>query len=140
MKKAVSDADRSVEATGQPYYRHVYCCVAHTRAFLRGDFEEAQRGTGETLDQLGDDTAEGPHGVQMFMIARETGTLGRFRPYLDGREAFAGRWVPGLLALYTELGLETGIERALRHLMNRDLEAHTDEAQWPMELVFMVEG
>jgi DNA-binding CsgD family transcriptional regulator len=44
------------------------------------------------------------------------------------------------LALYTELGVEAGMRRALQFLMNRDLGARTDEAQWPMELVFMVEG
>ncbi len=30
--------------------------------------------------------------------------------------------------------------RALNHLLNRNLGSHTDEAQWPMELVFMVEA
>lgn len=143
LAEALPDGQRAVEATGQPYYRHVYCCLAHSVAFLRGDFDEAEHWAGETLkqsDTFGDAMTEGPHGVQMFMVRRERGMLGRFRPFLDGREAFAGRWVPGLLALYTELGVELGMRRALQHLMNRDLGAHTDEAQWPMELVFMVEG
>ncbi len=48
--------------------------------------------------------------------------------------------MPGLLALYTELGLTAGIRRALDHLMARDLAARTDGAQWPMELAFMAEG
>jgi DNA-binding CsgD family transcriptional regulator len=143
LAEAIPDGHRSAQATGQPYYRHVHCCLAHSVAFLRGDFEEAERWAEETLkqnDTFGDEMTDGPHGVQMFMIRRETGALGRFRPFLDGREAFAGRWVPGLLALYTELGVTLGIRRALHHLMNRDLADHTDEAQWPMELVFMVEG
>jgi len=143
LAEAIPDGHRSVQATGQPYYRHVYCCLAHSVAFLRGDFDEAERWAEETLkqnDTFGDEMTEGPHAVQLFMIRRETGALERFRPFFDGREAFAGRWVPGLLALYTELGVEPGIRRALKHLMNRDLASHTDEAQWPMELVFMVEG
>jgi len=59
---------------------------------------------------------------------------------VDRSETFAGRWVPGLLALYTELNCERGMTRALNHLLNRNLGDHTAEAQWPMELVFMVEA
>jgi DNA-binding CsgD family transcriptional regulator len=76
----------------------------------------------------------------MFMIRRETGDLKRFGGFVDGSETFAGRWVPGLLALYTELECERGMTRALNHLLNRNLGDRTDEAQWPMELVFMVEA
>jgi DNA-binding CsgD family transcriptional regulator len=76
----------------------------------------------------------------MFMIRRETSDLKRFGGFVDGSETFAGRWVPGLLALYTELNCERGMARALNHLLNRNLGDRTDEAQWPMELVFMVEA
>jgi DNA-binding CsgD family transcriptional regulator len=68
------------------------------------------------------------------------GGLDRFRHHLDGRETFDGRWVPGLLALYTELGVQEGVRRSLRELMKRDLDAHVFDAQWPMELAFMAEG
>ena len=74
------------------------------------------------------------------MIRRETGDLKTFSGFVDGSETFAGRWVPGLLALYTELNCERGMTRALNQLLNRNLGDHTDEAQWPMELVFMVEA
>ena len=74
------------------------------------------------------------------MIRRETGELAQFSGFLDGTETFAGRWVPGLLALYTELSCERGMTRALGHLLSRNLGDHTAEAQWPMELVFMVEA
>ena len=78
-------------------------------AFLRGDFAGAQRWAEVALsagNRLGADSTEGSHGVQMFMIHRETGALARFAGFLDGTESFGGRWVPGLLALYTELGGE----------------------------------
>jgi DNA-binding CsgD family transcriptional regulator len=143
VRDAVEDARRAVGATGQPYYRHVYCCLAQAGAFLQGDFDGARQWAEETLkqtDTFGDEMTEGPYGVQMFMLARETGTLDRFRPYIDGRETFAQRWVPGLLGLYTELGVETGVHRALRHLMGKDLGARSNEAQWPMELVFLTEA
>jgi DNA-binding CsgD family transcriptional regulator len=143
LRDAVEDARRAVGATGQPYYRHTYICLAQTQAFLQGDFHGARQWAEETVkhdDTFGDEMAEGPHGVQMFMLSRETGALNRFRPYLNGRETFARRWVPGLLALYTELGVETGVRRALRHLMSKELAARSNEAQWPMELVFLTEA
>jgi len=143
VRDAVEDARRAVGATGQPYYRHVYCCLAHAEAFLQGDFEGARQWADETVrqtDTFGDEMAEGPHGVQMYMLSRETGTLDRFRPYLNGNETFAGRWVPGLLALYTELSVETGVRRALRHLTARGLAGRGNEAQWPMELAFLTEA
>jgi len=143
VREAVEDGRRAVSATGQPYYRNVYCCLAQAQAFLQGDFDSARQWAEETLqlsDTFGDDMSEGPHGVQMYMLSRETGTLDRFRPYLDGNETFARRWVPGLLGLYTELGVETGVHRALRHLMGRNLVARSNEAQWPMELALLTEG
>ena len=118
-------------------------CLLQGRAFLHGDFESAERRAERLLalgDSFGIDATEGPYGVQMFMIRRETGGLDAFRPHLTGHESFDGRWVPGLLALYAELGVEHGRQRALRHLLNRDLDAQVFGAQWPMELVFMVEA
>jgi DNA-binding NarL/FixJ family response regulator len=143
MREAIDEARRAAAATGQPYYRHVYSCLAHATAFLEGDFETARHWADETLkqnDPSGDEMTEGLNGVQMFMLGRETGTLQSFRPYLDGTETFVGRWVPGLMALYTELSVEPGVRRALRHLMGKELTARNNEAQWPMEIVFMIEA
>ena len=77
---------------------------------LRGDFQQAEQWRKS-------DCARGLLGatplrvlrVQMFMIRRETGELRRFSGFVDGSEAFTGRWVPGLLALYTELDCEAGM-------------------------------
>jgi DNA-binding CsgD family transcriptional regulator len=86
------------------------------------------------------DTIDGSYGVQMFMIHRQTGRLDVAGRHLTGHETFADRWVPGLLALYTELGLTEGIRRALRRLLDGSLAARTSDAQWPIELAFMTEG
>ena len=143
LREATSDSERSAEATGLPYYRHAYCCIAHAHAFMRGDFDTAERWATATLesnDPFDDEIAHGPYGVQMFMLRRETAQLDRFAGFLDGTESFEGRWVPGLLALYTELGLETGVRRALAHLLDRASADRADEATWPMELAFMAEA
>jgi DNA-binding NarL/FixJ family response regulator len=143
LDEAVTASRMAAEATGQPYFRYVAYCLAHAVAFMRGDFAAAERWAELSLKEnatVGDDMAEGPYGVQMFMVRRETGGLERFRAAVTGGEAFAGRWVPALLALYTELDIQPGMQRCLTHLMDRDLRARADEAQWPMELAFMTEA
>lgn len=143
LAASTADMRRAGEAIGQPVFGFVGACVEQALAYLRGDFTGAQRWadialrTGDLFDA--DDT-KGSNGVQMFMIQRETSDLKKFADFIDGSETFAGRWVPGLLALYTELGCEAGMTRALNHLINRKLGDRTNEAQWPMELVFMVEA
>lgn len=143
LREAIEDARSAVEHTGLPFYRFLLCSHSHAVAFLRGDFAGAERWAEETLkytETFGEEVAEGPHSVQMFMLRRETGALDRFGSFLDGTETFTARWVPGLLALYTEVGQQTGMRRALRHLLDRDLAARSDDAQWPMELVFLTEA
>lgn len=143
LAASTADMRRAGRAIGQPVFGFVGACVEQALAYLRGDFAGAERWadialrTGDLFDA--EDT-EGSNGVQMFMIRRETSDLKRFAGFIDGTETFAGRWVPGLLALYTELDCEAGMTRALNHLLNRNLADRTDEAQWPMELVFMVEA
>jgi DNA-binding CsgD family transcriptional regulator len=134
---------RVVQACGQPLFGFVSACVQGGLAYLRGDFAGAERWADIALrtgSSFGTDPTEGSYGVQMFMIRRESGDLKRFGGFVDGSETFAGRWVPGLLALYTELHCERGMTRALNHLLNRNLGDQTAEAQWPMELVFMIEA
>ena len=140
---AGADMRRAAQACGQPVFGFVGACVEQGLAYLRGDFAAAERWADIALrtgDLFGADDTEGSHGVQMFMIRRETSDLTRFAGFVDGTETFAGRWVPGLLALYTELNCERGMSRALNQLLNRNLGDRTAEAQWPMELVFMVEA
>ncbi len=143
LRAAMDDARSAVEHTGLPYYRFIFCGHSHAAAFLRGDFAGAERWAQESLkytETFGDEVAEGPYSVQMFMVRRETGALESFGSFLDGTETFTARWVPGLLALYTEVGQETGMRRALRHLLDRDLTSRSHEAQWPMELVFLTDA
>jgi DNA-binding CsgD family transcriptional regulator len=143
LATSAAELQRSVQACGQPFFGFVGACVQGGLAYLRGDFDAAERLAEMALDTGGSlhgDSTDGSYGVQMFMIRRESGELKRFSGFVDGSETFAGRWVPGLLALYTELSCERGMIRALKHLLNRNLGEHTAEAQWPMELVFMLEA
>jgi DNA-binding NarL/FixJ family response regulator len=142
LAASTADMRRAGQAIGQPVFGFVGACVEQALAYLRGDFAGAERWADIALrtGDLFDDETEGSNGVQMFMIRRETGDLKKFSGFVDGSETFAGRWVPGLLALYTEVDCEAGMTRALNHLLNRKLGDRTNEAQWPMELVFAVEA
>jgi DNA-binding CsgD family transcriptional regulator len=143
LAASTADMRRVAQASGQPVFGFVGACVEQALAYLRGDFAGAERWADIALrtgDLFGADDIEGSNGVQMFMIRRETSDLKRFAGFVDGSETFTGRWVPGLLALYTELNCERGMTRALNQLLNRNLGDRTNDAQWPMELVFMIEA
>ncbi len=143
LAASTADMQRAGQASGQPFFSFVGACAQGGLAYLRGDFDGAERWAEIALRTgglLGADTTEGSYGAQMFMIRRETGDLKRFGGFVDGSETFAGRWVPGLLALYTEVGCERGMARALNQLISRNLGERTEAAQWPMELAFMAEA
>ena len=98
LAAAAADMKRSIRTSGQPFFDFVGACVEGGLAYLRGDFAGAERWAGVALgtgSRLGADSTEGSHGVQMFMLRRETGELAQFGGFLDGTETFVGRWVPG---------------------------------------------
>ena len=143
LAEATTDLQRSAESLAQPWHAYFAGCVAQSRAFCRGDFAQAEQRAAATLqvgEAFGDDSIDGSHGVQMFMLHRETGRLDVARRHLTGRETFADRWVAGLLALYTELNVTEGVRRALRHLLDGNLATHVTDAHWPIELAFLTEG
>lgn len=135
--------ERAAAASGkQPFMDYTATCMMQSRAFRRGDFEEAER-LADTALQIGEfdsQSTDGPHSVQLFMIRRETGRLDAVRPLITGRERYAGRWLPGLLALYTEFGLTDGMRRTLHTLLERDVESSAADARFPIELAFMAEA
>lgn len=133
---------RAALAVNQPFVSYVDTCVAQGRAYLRGDFATAQRLAGDALEigEMNLESTEGPHSVQLFMTHREIGGLDPVRRFITGREPFTGRWMPGMLALYTELGLADGMRRALQVLLNRDLESRLADAPWPIELAYMADA
>src|SRR3984957_8657347 len=79
----------------------------------------------------------------MFMVQRETGALEQVRPLLSAISQSPGTWEPGLLALYTELGLAQEARDLLWQLLDRIDEAVARQApwaQWTAVLVFLVEA
>jgi DNA-binding CsgD family transcriptional regulator len=76
----------------------------------------------------------------MYLVQREAGRLEAVRPLVTGEESPEQRWAPGLLALYTELGMAQPAHRLLWWLLDRWSEHDRDSADWPIRLVFMTEA
>jgi DNA-binding CsgD family transcriptional regulator len=143
LEASVRELHRAADTSGQPFFGYIAGCVDQGRSFLRGDFAAATR-QAEDLVELGEafgtDDVEGSFGLHKFMIERETGRLESVRSLVSGDEPFRGHWVPGLLALYTELGLEAGMRRTLRHVLATLSDERTASAQWPAEIAFLTEA
>ncbi len=143
---ALGDMDRAVRGSGQPFIAYMRGCNDYAQAFLRGDFAAAERVAEDLLEvgrSFGPDDTEGPYGLQMYMVRRETGALEAVRPLVEVARQAQTTWEPGLLALYTELGL-TGSARSLLHQLLDSLDAAQARqppwAHWTAVLLFMVEA
>jgi DNA-binding CsgD family transcriptional regulator/tetratricopeptide (TPR) repeat protein len=144
--EALAALDRSVRGSGQPFLAYMRRCDDYALAFLRGDFFAAAQ-VAEDLVELGrsfgpDDT-EGPYGLQMYMVRRETGELEQVRPMVDVIRQSGGGWAPGLLALYTELGMASEASVLLAELLDWADEMSGGQspwAQWTAVLVFLAEA
>jgi DNA-binding CsgD family transcriptional regulator/tetratricopeptide (TPR) repeat protein len=137
------DLLQAARRTGQGFFDYQAGCLTYARQFMAGDFIEAERTCTAQLElgeAFGSDSAEGPYGLAMYMIRRETGALEQIRPLITGDERPTERWAPGLLALYTELELSEPTSRLLRWLLENDLPHHRHSSQWPGVLALMVEA
>ena len=123
VRAGLSDLHRSAEGTHQPYFGYLAGCVDFSGHLAAGRLERARQ-VSEALLEIGAavelDKSVGPdgqYGVQQFMLRRESGQLEAVRGLLADDEDFGERWVPGLLALYTELGMPDAARRALWWLL-----------------------
>ena len=137
------DLLRVARGTGQEFYGYMAGCLDYGRQVSAGHLEAAERTCTALLalgDSFGTDDTEGPYGVQMFMVRRETGDLEKVRHLVTGDERPGDHWAPGLLALYTELGLKRPAARLMTWLLGEDLGPYASSAQWPAVLAFLAEA
>jgi DNA-binding CsgD family transcriptional regulator len=137
------DMVRSARASGQGFYDYMAGCLRYAREFAAGDLVAAQRTCDQLLDlgeSFGSDDTEGSSAVQTYMVRRETGAVERVRGLVTGEERPGDVWAPGLLALYTELGLARPASRLLGWLLDDGLARYENSAQWPCVLAFAVEA
>lgn len=129
-------------ARGQPFFRYVAGCSRCAHRFAVGDFAGTERISDWLDDQFAHEfggATEGSWGVQQFMLRRVTGGLEQIRPLISGHESFDDHWLPGLLALYTELEMWEAAARVLTCLCDR-LGDHRFGAQWAGVLAFAAEA
>jgi DNA-binding CsgD family transcriptional regulator len=143
---ATADLDLAVRGSGQPFIAFNRRCGDYAHAFLNGDFAAAAQVAEDLLElgrSFGPDDTEGPYGLQMYMIRRETGALEQVRPLLGAVRQAPDTWEPGLLALYTELGMTEETRDLLWQLLERVDGAAAQQspwAQWTAVLVFLTEA
>ena len=143
---ASTDLDLAVRGSGQPFVAFMRRCGDYAHAFLDGDFAAAAQVAENLLElgrSFGPDDTEGTYGLQMYMIRRETGALEQVRPLLGAVRQAPDTWEPGLLALYTELGLAEEARDLLWQLLERVDGAAARQspwAQWTAVLVFITEA
>jgi DNA-binding CsgD family transcriptional regulator len=126
---------------GQPFFRYVAGCSRYAHRYSVGDYAAAERIVAwlEQFNHEFDGATEGSWGVQQFMLRRVTGRLAQVRPFVTGEERLEDHWLPGLLALYTELEMWPSVARLLAHLCDR-IDDHRTGAQWGGVLAFMTEA
>lgn len=129
--------------TGQEFFAYMAGCLDYGRQVAAGQFEAAERTCTALLemgDSFGTDDTEGSYGVQTFMVRRETGDVEKVRHLVTGDERPGEHWAPGLLALYTELGMTRPAARLMRWLLDGDLQPYESSAQWPAVLAYLAEA
>jgi DNA-binding CsgD family transcriptional regulator len=143
---ATADVELAVRGSGQPFVAFMRRSGDYAHAFLNGDFVTAAEVAEDMLERgrsFGPDDTEGTYGLQMYMVRRETGALEQVRPLLAAIRQSSATWEPGLLALYTELGLTQETRDLLWQLLDRIDETAAWQApwaQWTAVLVFLVEA
>jgi DNA-binding CsgD family transcriptional regulator/predicted ATPase len=135
----------AAEQTRQPFMLHVADQFSSALALCDGRLAEAES-RAESCYELsramtGWD-ASGVYGVQMFSLRREQGRLAELAPVirlLAGGEEKPGVWRPGLVALLTELGMESEARRELARLRAEGLEQFR-AALWLAALTYLTDA
>ena len=127
----------------QPLYQVLDAQMRSVLALQDGRFADAERFAEEVREWARElPRSAGGYGVQMFNIRREQGRLEQVRPAVEA-VAKLGRgsstWLPGLGALYAELGLAAEAERLLTELTADDLGTVARDSLWPVSLSLLAD-
>ena len=144
-REEVAALHATADRTAQPFMVHVAAHYGSALALCDGRLDEAlalaQRSHEWSTLLTGRD-ASGTFGVQMFSIERELGRLADLAPVmriLAGGAPRHGPWRPGMIALLTELGMETEAQRELDLLMAEGLEPFRDSL-WLASLAYLADA
>ena len=133
------------EATAQPFMHHVAEHYGSALALSDGRLADAEAMAVRSNEwgglMTGRDTS-GTFGVQMFGIRREQGRLAELAPavrILAGEEGRAGPWLPGLVAVLAELGMEEEAGRELARVVGAGL-GQFRETLWLSSLTYLADA
>ena len=125
------------------YWKYWAECARFGRAFADGRLVDASarlRQIGIIEQGFRSDYTTGAGALQGYMMRRETGKLGAVASMIRGDELPKTAWAPGLLALYTELGMQEPCRRTLHWLLEHDSASAHVSSDWPGRLAFMCEA
>jgi DNA-binding CsgD family transcriptional regulator len=114
-------------------------------ALYEGRFSEAEALAQRALAvgrRFSSPTAEGVHGLQMFVLRRAQGRLGEVLPLLEHfvqATPAAAIWRPGLALIYAELEMAEEARRELEALARDDFATIARDGMWSTNMVFLVE-
>jgi DNA-binding CsgD family transcriptional regulator/tetratricopeptide (TPR) repeat protein len=129
-RREVAALLKSAEQTAQPFMIHVAEHYNSAIALGDGRLDEAEAAalrSHEWSRLLTGRDASGVYGIQMFSIRREQGRLAELAPVvrlLAGESRGEGPWVPGLVSLFVELGMEAEAQRELARVVGEGLDAY----------------
>jgi DNA-binding CsgD family transcriptional regulator len=125
-QRSIASLKAVADLTGQPFHRVALLGSLGAFEFTRGHYEKARRLIDSMLEPMNafeDEGHEGLHAVGTYMIERETG-LQAIAPLITGEPgAELGGWMPGLLAIYTELEMVDATRTVLDDMMAGDAPA-----------------
>jgi DNA-binding CsgD family transcriptional regulator/tetratricopeptide (TPR) repeat protein len=133
------------ERTAQPFMHHVASHYSSAIALCDGRLTEAEELADRSKEWsrlLTGRDASGTYGVQMFSIRREQGRLAELAPavrILAGDGERAGAWRPGLIALLTELGMESEARREVSRLGAEGIDSFRDSL-WLAALAYLTDA
>ena len=133
------------EQTAQPFMLHVAEHYGSAIALSDGKLEAAEaiaQRSHEWSRLLTGRDASGVYGIQMFSVRREQGRLPELAPViriLARNEERAGPWLPGLVSVLVELGMEAEARRELSRVASDGLDRYR-ESLWVASLTYLTDA
>ena len=127
-RRKVSPLREAAQATAQPLFMHMAEQFGSAIALSDGHLHEAEVMAARSYEAgqlLTGRDASGTYGVQMFSLGRERGHLARLAPMMKiiaAGDRQAGPWLPGLVSLLVELGMEAEAKRDLARIAREGLD------------------
>jgi DNA-binding CsgD family transcriptional regulator len=124
------------------HWNYWLACARFGRALIAGRLDDAATAYRQvTLSEVAfrSDATAAASAIQGYLLRRESGRLEQVRRLVTGSESPAERWAPGLLALYTDFGLDSAAQRMLDWVLGHST-PNSHSSDWPARLVFMAEA